>query len=501
MRPESFRPPVRLEGEYVRLEPLAESHAEALAPIWALPEVHRYRIGYSPNSDRPDVRAMIRQLLERQDEGAALAFTAIRHSDRRPVGMTRFQDIQRRHNKVEIGGTWFHPSLRRSRLATEAWWLMLGHAFASEESHRVILKADGRDERSRRAFACLGATQEAVLRQNLWLSEGLYRDTVVFRILRGEWATVEAGLRQRIAFGAGNGAPATGADEASGPGTSAPSRALSVDRPGTDLGFRARVTLTGRHVQLCPLERHHRREVEHAGRDPAIWQYLRWGGARPVPELVDESITELLEGEAKGEILPFVIRVAPDGRIIGVFRYLNIDRPNRCVELGTWVDSSYWRTPINTEVKYLALSYAFDRESAHRVQMQTDARNARSQRAIERLGAVREGRHDENFLLPDGTYRTSIVNSIVESEWPAVRRELERRLARPWERSDRGPPPPAGGPGDDAEGAGPPGFEPGSEAPEAPVMSKLYYGPVVVSESTGCAVRSRTVERTTRPRT
>ncbi|HTW56044.1 MAG TPA: GNAT family protein [Thermoplasmata archaeon] len=432
MRPESFRTPVRLVGEHVRLEPLAESDAEALAPIWALPAVHRYLIGFQEDPDRPDVRALIRQLLARQADGTDLAFTVVRTSDGRPVGLTRFLDIQRPHHKVEVGGTWLDPSVWGTAINPESKLLMLRHAFATEEAHRVILKVDARNERSRRAIARLGATEEAVLRQNLWLSEGCYRDTVVFRILRAEWPGVEAGLRDRLARPGPTEGARTGAVAAlAAASVPSPARGRAV-RGETGMEFRSPVTMAGRFVELAPLERHHRPEIERAGRDPAIWQYLRWGGARPVPELVDGVLTELLEGWATGEVLPFVIRALPDRRIVGLFRYLNIDRPNRSVELGTWVDSEYWRTPVNTEVKFLTLSHAFERESAHRVQMQTDRRNVRSQRAIERLGAVREGRHDENFLLPDGTYRTSIVYSILESEWPTVRRALAEKLARPW---------------------------------------------------------------------
>jgi N-acetyltransferase len=432
MRPESFRPPVRLAGRYVRLEPLAETHADGLAPIWALPEVHRYLIGLQPNPDRPDVAAMIRRLLQRQSDGTDLAFAAVRISDGRLVGMTCFLNIQRPHNKVEIGSTWFDPSVWRTPIHTESKLLMLRYAFAEEDAHRVILKTDLRNQRTREAMVRLRATEEAVLRQNDWLSEGFYRDTVVFRILQGEWPAIEAWLSERLARPRWDGTKSTGSVVIPGAATLAPPQGVRVDRPETEMGFRSPVTLTGRHVELNPLQRQHQLELERAGRDPAVWQNLRWGNARPVHDLVDGHLTELFEEKGKGEVLPFVIRSLPDRRAVGVFRFLNIDRANRVVELGTWVDSDYWRTPVNTEVKYLALVYAFERELAHRVQMQTDQRNARSQRAIERLGAVREGRHDENMLLPDGTYRTSVVYSILESEWPTVKRGLEQKLARPW---------------------------------------------------------------------
>jgi N-acetyltransferase len=432
MRSQSFRPPVRLEGGSVRLEPLAESHADALAPIWAPSEVHRTQTGFGPSPDRPHVSSMIREILHQQAEGTDLAFAVVQTSDGRPVGMVRFLDIQRPHDKVEMGGIWFGPSAGQTPIRAESTFLMLRHAFETEDAHRVILKTDPRNKRSFEAIAHLGATEEAVLRQNLWLPDGLYRDTAVFRILRGEWPAMAASLREQLARLGSVGSGRTGPAVPPGPVTLGEPLGVRVDRPGSEMGFRPPVTLLGQRVELDPLERQHEPEIEHAGRDPAVWQYLRWGGGRPVHEWVGAVTRELLEGKAKGEVLPFVIRSLPDRRVIGVFRFLNIDRPNRVVELGTWVDSAYWRTPVNTEVKYLALVHAFEREFAHRVQMQTDQRNVRSQRAIERLGAVREGRHDEHMLRPDGTYRTSIIYSILDSEWPAVKQRLEQKLARPW---------------------------------------------------------------------
>ncbi len=432
MRPESFRRPVRLDGEHVRLEPLAESHADALGPIWALPEVHRYLTGFQPDPGRPDVPAIIRQLLQRETDGTDLAFTAVRTTDGRPVGMTRFLEIQRSQNKVELGGTWFDPTVWRTPINTESKLLMLQYAFETADAHRVILKTDARNERSRQSVVRLGATQEAVLRQNLWLSEGFYRDTVVFRILRAEWSTIEARLRERLARP--DSSVTTSPVSITRPATSTalPPQGSRVDHHRAEMGFQSAVTLKGRYVELDPLQRQHQPEIELAGRDPAVWQYLLWGDDRPVHEKVEEFIAELLAGRAKGEVLPFVIRSLPDRRIIGIFRFLHIDRLNRSVEIGTWIDSDYWRTPANTEVKYLGLVHAFDRESAHRVHMQTDQRNVRSLRALERLGVVHEGKHDENVLLPDGTYRTSIVYSILESEWPAVKRRVEEKLAPPW---------------------------------------------------------------------
>jgi N-acetyltransferase len=420
-----------MEGRHVRLEPLDTAHGGPLGPIWAKPEVHRFLIGFEPDPGRPDVGGVIDKLLRTQSQGTSLAFTVVLRSDGRPVGVTSFLDIQRPHDKVEIGGTWLDPSVWRTPVHAETKLLLLRHAFEGEGAHRVLLRTDRRDERSQRAIARIGATQEAVLREHLWLSEGFYRDSVYFRILRPEWPRVEALLRERLARLDAREGASRGSAEPPTSSPVAPPRA-PVERPPTEMGFREPVTLTGRHVELAPLERRYAPELERAGQDRAVWQYMRWGGERPARELIEVILTELLGEQARGTVLPFVILVLPDRRVSGVFRFLNIDRPNRGVELGTWVDPAYWRSPVNTEVKYLALKYAFERERARRVQLSTDARNERSQRAIERLGAVREGRHDEHTLLPDGHYRTSIVYSILETEWPTVKSGLERKLAAPW---------------------------------------------------------------------
>jgi len=196
-------------------------------------------------------------------------------------------------------------------------------------------------------------------------------------------------------------------------------------------GFRPPVTIGGRFVQLVPLERGHGPALARAGRDPAVWRFLRIGPGRTEAEM-DALIGELLALQDVGSVLPFAIVALPDRRPVGMFRYLYIDRENRSVETGTWLDSAVWRTPVNTEVKYLGLRYAFEEENVHRVQLKTDLRNERSQRAIERLGAVREGVHREHYRLRDGTYRTSVCYSVLYAEWPEVKQRLEALMARPW---------------------------------------------------------------------
>lgn len=148
---------------------------------------------------------------------------------------------------------------------------------------------------------------------------------------------------------------------------------------------------------------------------------------------MDDLIDELLVAQSEGTDLPFTTRTLPDHTVAGMTRFLRIDRESQWVEIGgTWLDTALWRTPVNTEAKYLMLRHAFEGESAHRVQLQTDSRNERSQRAIARLGAVREGVLREDVLLAGGYFRSSVYFSVLATEWPAVRSGLEAQLRRPW---------------------------------------------------------------------
>lgn len=206
--------------------------------------------------------------------------------------------------------------------------------------------------------------------------------------------------------------------------------------------FRTPCSFRGRWVELVPLARSHAAQLWETARRPEVMRYLRIGVPR-VPADLDLVVDELLALQTAGTDLPFTTRFRPTGEAIGMTRYLRIDRPNESVEIGgTWLDPAFWRTPVNTESKLLLLRHAFEGEGAHRVQLQTDSRNERSQTAIARLGAVREGVLREDALLPDGYRRSSVMFSILATEWPAVRTRLESMLERPWTPPARPPPAP-----------------------------------------------------------
>jgi RimJ/RimL family protein N-acetyltransferase len=196
--PDTFRPPVTLEGLRLRLEPLELRHAEPLAPIGGLPEVWQF-LSYGPFPDVEQMRGHIRTLLARQTAGTDLPFAVVRRSDGLAVGMTRFLDIDREAEVAEIGGTWFDPVFWRGPYNTESKRLMLSHAFDSEHAHRVAIHTDLRNERSQRAIERIGGKREGVLREHRIVRGGYRRSTVVYSVLAEEWPAVRARLDAWVA--------------------------------------------------------------------------------------------------------------------------------------------------------------------------------------------------------------------------------------------------------------------------------------------------------------
>lgn len=190
------------------------------------------------------------------------------------------------------------------------------------------------------------------------------------------------------------------------------------------------VTLAGRVIRLEPLSEAHVPALAVAGDDERIWRYMRYGSVRTEPQM-RELVRYLLAGQARGTDLPFTVFHQATGDIIGMTRYLDIQPANRSVEIGgTWFAVAHQRTAANTESKYLLLRHAFETLGCIRVQLKTDVRNEPSQRAIERIGAVKEGILRNHMILPDGYIRSSIIYSILIEEWPAVKALLENKLAQ-----------------------------------------------------------------------
>lgn len=189
------------------------------------------------------------------------------------------------------------------------------------------------------------------------------------------------------------------------------------------------IVLAGRWVRLEPLGEEHRADLEAAsGEDPEALRYMFTDiGANGW----DAWYGEAAGGVASGQYVAWATIEVASGRAVGSTRFGDIDVPSERLEIGwTWLAPSRWRTALNTEAKLLQLSYAFDDLGAGRVALKTDARNERSQRAIERLGGVREGVLRRHLRMPDGFVRDTVYYSIVRDEWPAVKARLEERLER-----------------------------------------------------------------------
>jgi RimJ/RimL family protein N-acetyltransferase len=190
------------------------------------------------------------------------------------------------------------------------------------------------------------------------------------------------------------------------------------------------VTLTGRLVRLEPLAEAHVPDLTSAGQDEAIWRYMPYGLVRTEEQMV-AFVREVLARQERGTDMPFAVVHRQTGRAVGCTRYLAIERQHRGLEIGgTWYGSAHQRSGVNTECKYLLLGHAFEALGCLRVQFKTDLRNERSQRAIEGIGAVREGVLRKCLIMPDGYVRSTVVYSILAEEWPEVKGLLERLMER-----------------------------------------------------------------------
>ncbi|MFD9965372.1 GNAT family N-acetyltransferase [Amycolatopsis sp. NPDC058986] len=185
-------------------------------------------------------------------------------------------------------------------------------------------------------------------------------------------------------------------------------------------------TLTGDHVRLEPLTADHAKGLFEAGKDPGIWTWLslRQPADLPAAERMVEQMLADRTRQAWAQI------DAKTGRVAGTTSYYQVSEAHRILSIGfTWLGADWHRTALNTEAKLLLLTHAFETLGAQRVSWETDIRNLRSQRAIERLGALREGVLRAHRIRPDGSSRDTVVYSMVETEWPPARQRLRERLS------------------------------------------------------------------------
>ena len=188
------------------------------------------------------------------------------------------------------------------------------------------------------------------------------------------------------------------------------------------------VTLTGKVVCLEPLGLEHAPDLLRAGQPEIIWTWLSYNPGRG-PEAMEHWIDLALRARDAGTEQPFAIIDLATGQAVGSTRYMNILPQDRGLEVGwTWLTPTAQHTGVNTECKYLLLRHAFEELGAIRVQFKTHHKNLRSQQAIARLGAVKEGVLRNAVIMPDGSYRHSVYFSIIESEWPQVKVGLEAKM-------------------------------------------------------------------------
>ena len=186
-------------------------------------------------------------------------------------------------------------------------------------------------------------------------------------------------------------------------------------------------SLTGPRIQLRALQRSDAQALVAAASDGELWKLPYT--VVPSAATVEDYLRRAIVGRDAGTVIPFVTVLLQTGEVIGSTRFWKIDPENRKLEIGsTWLASSWQRTFVNTEAKYLMLCHAFEERRCVRVQFTTDETNKTSRAAILRLGAKEEGVLRYERLMPDGRKRNSVRLSIIEDEWPRVKAGLEARL-------------------------------------------------------------------------
>lgn len=189
------------------------------------------------------------------------------------------------------------------------------------------------------------------------------------------------------------------------------------------------VELESKSVKLTPLRMEHAKAIVEAATDGHLWEL--WFTSVPSKENVEQYISKALTDQNIGVALPFVVIDKASQKIIGSTRFCNADTKNNRVEIGyTWYSKSYQKTSINTECKKLLLAHAFETLNAIAVEFRTHWHNQASRNAITRLGAKQDGVLRNHQKMSDGSYRDTVVFSIINTEWPAVKASLLYKLAK-----------------------------------------------------------------------
>lgn len=183
------------------------------------------------------------------------------------------------------------------------------------------------------------------------------------------------------------------------------------------------ITLTGNNIELQPLQLYHRDGLLEAAADGELWNL--WFTSVPSVSTIDAYLKTASDERDRGESLPFVVVDKESGKILGSTRFCNVVPTHRRLEIGyTWYAKSTQRTGVNTECKLLLLSYAFEKLDCIAVEFRTNWHNHRSRAAILRLGAKQDGVLRNHQIQRDGVLRDTVVFSIIDQEWPAVKLAL-----------------------------------------------------------------------------
>ena len=368
-----------LRGSDVTLRPMSLDDLPHLMRWGSDPDFRHYQWGQKPGAfTEKNARAWI----ERMSRPGDSACWVIEH-DGRPIGFANYRDFHPKGKSAEIGIGIGEPDLWGKHLGRAALGMLLGYLLDDLGLHRIGLSVVGFNDRAISMYKAVGFEVEGIERDGVGTEDG-YVDDVKMAIVKG---------RPRPAFD---------------------------PRP---------VTLESRFVRLIPLRMEHAQALLEAADEDDIW---RWMVPRPKGlEGYERYIRWALDQQILGAQLPFAVIRKSDGILVGTTRYAHIDPPNRTLEIGyTLYGKGARRTPVNSECKLLLLRHAFETLGANRVWLQTDKRNERSQEAIARLGATKEGELRNERVLADGHLRTSVVFGITKEEWPSVRERLLGFLAR-----------------------------------------------------------------------
>ncbi len=370
-----------LRGERVTLRPMTYADAPALMRWGADTDFAWFQWGR--NGGRWKDEASAREWIDRFAERSGKLF-AIEHEGR-AIGQANYRDWQPKAKSAEVGIGIGEPALWGKGLGREALRLLVRHMVDDLGAHRISLHVLAYNDRAISSYRAAGFDVEGLERDAVMTDRGFYADDVAMAYIAG---------RKRPAFD---------------------------PRP---------VTLTGQHVRLEPLHREHAAELFPVAHDDDIWQLFLVPMPHDAAEL-ERWIGAAMEEQILGNQVAFITRRVSDGAPIGSTRFLHIDRANKTAEIGwTFLGRDARRTVANTEAKLLQLRHLFDELGANRVWLQTDKLNERSQRAMERIGAKKEGELRDDRISFDGRIRTSVVYGITRGEWPAVHEHLQGLLRR-----------------------------------------------------------------------